>query len=332
MAFQIFGIDNEFAAATGSNVDTSPGKSRFDNPPNGSKDLIITTKDGDPDPRLFEIGDTYEVSWGGSGGGGTILNAVVVRSDPAPGGGGIIVFDGVDENGDPAQIIWTPGLDLEGWYSDNYNPSAEPEFFTTDQDAAYTHSFVCFADTTRIRTPQGEREAGLLQAGDLVTTLDGGDVPLLWTARWTGAGTADAAPVCFAPFSIGNRYALHLSQQHRVLVSSPRLQLLFGLEEALAPARAFVNGHSIRLSECQEITYVHLMLPTHHILEAEGALCESLYLGDESSRRLLRQHDMAPFIARTQRQTPARPFLSMKEARLLLHERCLAPFAFDRVG
>jgi hypothetical protein len=185
MPLTISAQDNEFAVATGDNVGTSENQSRFDNPPQGSKDFVITTKEGDDDPRLFEVGDTYNITWGGQGGGGTIIDAVVVRSDPSPGGegAGIIVFEGVDENGEPAQVIWTPGLDLEGWYSDNYNPSAEPEFYTQDMDASYDHRFVCFASETRIRTPEGSKAAGAFRSGDLVSTKDDGDVAVVEGGR-----------------------------------------------------------------------------------------------------------------------------------------------------
>ncbi|MEH6647397.1 Hint domain-containing protein [Sulfitobacter sp.] len=333
MSFQIFGIDTEFAASTGSNVNTSPGRSRFDNPPQGSKDFAITTKDGDPEPRRFDIGDTYDLSWGGQAGSGTITDAVVVRSDLAPSdGGGIIVFEGLDENGNTAQIIWTPGFDLEQWYADSYNRSAEPEFYATDLQSDYTHGYVCFAAETRIRTPEGYREAGRLVSGDLVRTVDEGDVPLLWTARWQGVGHESAAPVCFSPGSLGNRREIRLSQQHRVLTKSVRLQMLYGLEEALVPARAFVNGANVRLSPAENITYVHLMLAQHHILDAEGTYCESLYLGDQSSLRLFQNRECAALVAatdlRAKNAPAARPFLSMKEAQLLLHGGCAAQTMF----
>ncbi|MEM9871401.1 MAG: hypothetical protein AAF822_09090 [Pseudomonadota bacterium] len=59
------GQDIEFAASTGSNVDVTPNTSRFDNPPQGSKDLVITALEGDPDPRTFKLGDTYDATRGG---------------------------------------------------------------------------------------------------------------------------------------------------------------------------------------------------------------------------------------------------------------------------
>ena len=103
------GVDNEFAVSTGSNVGTTGNTSTFDNPPQGSKDLVITSLAGDDDPLLFELGDTYDVTWGGQNDGGTILNAVVIRSDPAPdgNGGGVIVLEGTDDQGNLAQVVWT---------------------------------------------------------------------------------------------------------------------------------------------------------------------------------------------------------------------------------
>lgn len=84
--------DNEFAVATGNNVNSGPVTSTFDNPPSSSKDFVITTNPDDPSPTIFSVGDTYDVSWGSSSGGGSIDDTVVIRSDAAPGGGGAIIF------------------------------------------------------------------------------------------------------------------------------------------------------------------------------------------------------------------------------------------------
>lgn len=321
--FTIQGIDNEFAASTGSNVNTTENSSTLDNPPDGSKDLLITTQEGDPDPRSFDIGDTYDISWGGQGGGGTILNAVVIRSDQAPDGeGGVIVFEGTDENGDPAQIIWTPGFDLEGWYQENYNPSAEPQFYTEDTQPAYSHTYVCFASGTLIKTPGGTASAGSLSAGDLVTTQDSGDVAILWTGQRLCSATDSNAPVVFQPGSIGNTRTLRLSQQHRVLIRSPLTQFYFGCDEVLVPAKACVNGHSIRIVPASRIFYVHLLLPDHHILQAEGARCESLLPADQTIKNLYNDTSFQALGAAAKQciaqQSAARPVLKMQEAHFLM--------------
>ena len=275
MSFTIFAQDNEFAAATGSNVNNGPGTSTFDYPPNSTWNLTITTKSGDADPRLFELGDVYEVSFTGNGG-TTITDAVVVRSDMAPGGGGAIVFEGLDSGGNLTQVIWTPGFDLEGWYWTNYGPSNPPGFYTTDQNAAYSHSFMCFDAATRIATPRGMRRAGDLAPGDEVITVDHGARPLVWVARRCVPGRGAMTPVLIRAGVLGNSAPLRLSPQHAVLSWNPLLPLYFDLHEALVPIRALIDGRDIRYAPCHSIEYVHLMLDRHQLLLAEGAVCESL--------------------------------------------------------
>ena len=123
------GLDNEFAVSTGSNVNSSPGRSKFDYPPTSSTNLTVTSQEGDTDPNLFEVGETYTVSWSGASS-GTILDATVIRSADAPdGGGGVIVFKGLDENGNLAQVLWSPSFDLESWYFDNFNGGGATRVF-----------------------------------------------------------------------------------------------------------------------------------------------------------------------------------------------------------
>jgi len=279
------GVDNEFAVSTGSNVGTTGNTSTFDNPPQGSKDLVITSLAGDDDPLLFELGDTYDVTWGGQGGGGTILNAVVIRSDPAPdgNGGGVIVLEGTDDQGNPAQVVWTPGFDLEGWYSDNYNPSMGPQFYTHDMDPNYDHAYVCFAAGTLIDTPGGRKAIETLGPGDLVMTLDAGPQPVIWAGRRDCLGFRADAPVTFGTGTIGNDTPLTVSQQHRVLIRSSQLELHFGHHEGLAAAKAFVGLQNIRHTPRPTIRYIHILLPAHHLIRANGALCETLFLGDSTT-------------------------------------------------
>ena len=243
----------------------------------------------------------------------TIEDAVVVRSDAAPGQGGVIVFEGTDENGDPAQIVWTPDFDLEGWYWDNYNPSAEPGFYTSDTNSSYTHTYVCFAAETPILTARGPRPVSRIVPGDRVWTLDGGYQPVLWVGQRTVIGFGPNAPVMFSPDTIGNQTPLRLSQQHRVHVASPLAELFFASHEVLAPAKAFAGQDGITFAPCGEVTYVHLLLEQHHILQASGALCESLLLGDEADDILA---DAIPGqlhrLCRGQRA--ARPVLTYREA------------------
>ena len=314
MAFSIYGLDNEFAVATGSNVNSSPDTSDFDYPPTSSLNLVITTHDGDAEPRLFEVGDTYDVSFGGSGGNHTLANATVIRSDASPdGAGGVIVFEGLDQNGDLTQVVWTPDFDLQAWYSDHFVNGVPPKYYITDQNAGHTHGYVCFAAATRIETAIGGIRAGDIWEGDLVNTLDAGPQPVLWVGRRRVAGQGANAPVLFAPGTIGNFAPLRLSQQHRVLLRSPLAELMFAASEVLVPARALVNGCDIRIEPCGVVDYVHLLLPAHHLLFAEGAPCESLLPGPVAQEVAA----IPPALA-ARRYRAARPVLSHVEALALL--------------
>ncbi|MFZ7093189.1 Hint domain-containing protein [Primorskyibacter sp. 2E233] len=322
MTFDINAIDNQFAVSTGSNVGIVPGKSKFDNPPNGSQNLIITTQDGDTDPRLFEVGDTYDVAWGGSGGGGSIANATVVRSDPAPGGGGIIVFEGLDENGNLAEVIWTPDHDLENWYWTNYNPSAEPQFYTTDQDAGYNHEFVCFERSTRIATPRGLIPAGRLKVGQTVCTWMGIKQEIRWIGRKVVPAMTNAAPIRFAPGSIGNFAPVKLSPQHRVMIASPWAELHYGASEVLVPAISLVNGDTIRQVPRKQVDYVHILLDRHDLVIAEGAPCESLLPGFRTQDCLTAEDRAAIKAAIGEKsREPVRPILRRSLAEYAVYDR-----------
>lgn len=313
MPTTFFGVDNEFAASTGDNVNVTENTSRFDNPPSGSKDLVVTSNDGDSDPRLFELGETYDVSWGGQGGGGFIEDAVVIRSDETPDGqGGIIVFEGTDENGEPAQIIWTPDFDLEGWYKENYNPSDEPQFYTQDTQPNYTHRVACYTMGTLIGTPSGPRPVERLGVGDLVWTRDHGAQRVRWTGRRRMIGVGRAAPVLFAPGVLGNARPLRVSPQHRILATTP--------DEVLIPAKAYLGQPGVRRDRVARVSYLHLLLDAHQVLCAEGAASESLYLGPQAGQ-LLRAYGTDGMVARrlgVEHQAPARRLLSVREGRAYL--------------
>jgi hypothetical protein len=98
--------DNEFAAASGSNIDVTPNYSHFDHPPNSTKDLTITSNMGDDRPCFSEVGETYNLTWAGTGSGVTMNDATIIRSDYFGPGQGAIVFEGTNsDTGEPYQIV-----------------------------------------------------------------------------------------------------------------------------------------------------------------------------------------------------------------------------------
>lgn len=274
--------DNEFAVATGRNVNGGRGTSVFDYPPNSSKDLTVTANEGDPSPYTFEIGDTYDVTYGGRGGGGTLEDAVVIRSDIAPGGGGgIVVFSGTDaDSGEETQVVWTPDFNLEGWYWDNFDRGKSPQFWTSDQQDA-NYAFVCFAADTPILTPEGERAAGDLRVGDQVMTRDHGAQPILWLGRRTlsfDGSNAAQRPVAISAHAFGAespRQALRLSPQHRLLLEIDGAATFVAAKGLL--------GHPAVSQDltCDSVTYISILCPTHTVIRAAGLPCESFYPGPQ---------------------------------------------------
>lgn len=144
---------------------------------------------------------------------------------------------------------------------------------------------VCFVAGTMIETDSGEKPVEELQIGDLVRTRDNGFQPV----RWVGARTVHKhqqqrdgryRPVRIAAGILGNDRPLRLSQQHRVLVRGARVELMFGLPEALVPAVALLDDRDVVLEPPKTVTYVHVLLDRHELLHSNGCFSESILPGE----------------------------------------------------
>ncbi len=186
-----------------------------------------------------------------------------------------------------------------------------------------TVALACFAQGTRVGTPDGDVPIEQLAAGDLVHTLDNGPQPVRWIGRRTVPGRGRFAPICFEPDSIGNRRRILLSPQHRVLLTGWRCELLFHESEVLCAAKHLQDGDKVFSAPCDEITYFHVMFDRHEILLSDGALLESFFLGDHVTpgERPTRAEllDMFPELSAHTCPThsAARPFARSFEAGLL---------------
>lgn len=148
----------------------------------------------------------------------------------------------------------------------------------------------CFVPETLIATPGGETPAGTLHAGDLVLTASGEALPIRWVGRRRVAARqlredASRRPIRFAAGALGPgcpRRALIVSPLHAIR-----------LDGVLVPAELLVNGGTIRrLAPRGAVDYVHIELPRHDILLAEGAPAESFI--DLDSRWLFENAAEAP--------------------------------------
>ncbi len=140
----------------------------------------------------------------------------------------------------------------------------------------------CFTAGTRIMTPGGEVQVEDLRVGDYVTTLSGGPMPLLWVGRRRLLADElnaqpELRPIRIRDGTFGNRGDLLLSPQHAMRLPDPS-----GGGQALVRAVHLMrhgDGRIRRAMGVRQVEYVHLLLPRHALVLANGAASESLYPG-----------------------------------------------------
>lgn len=131
----------------------------------------------------------------------------------------------------------------------------------------------CFAAGTRIATPDGERPVEGLVEGELICTAGGVARPIKWVGR--------------RRVNCANHPEPHLVRPIRVLAhafgrGSPARDLLLSPDHAvfvdglLIPVRLLVNHASIVVAaDVRTVEYVHVELPAHDVVLAEGLAVES---------------------------------------------------------
>lgn len=338
MVVVINAINNEFAVSSGSNVNVTTAYSYFDYPPNSTKDLVITSNDGDPSPYEFGVGDRYDLSWSGNGGASALEDATIIRSDYVGPGQGAVVFEGTDtSSGELVQLVWSPGFDLEGWYwSNGGSPSTPNAFWTSDRDPSATYQTICFAEDTHIDTPSGPRPVQSLREGDPVLTLDNRVQPVMWTRRHVEVldqTSEKSAPILIQASALGpNRpfRDLIVSPQHRMLVGG-QMQLSNSFAgETFVPAKALTILPGIRQMQGKRaVTWVHFACARHEIVFAQGCFSETLLLGGMAMSGLTPRERLGIYRVFPKSQDtdqalngpPARPCMTVRHCRDHLKKR-----------
>jgi hypothetical protein len=264
-------------------------------------------------------GDTVTVTYDGGAsigldGDGGSSEIVSIQAIPT-GGGATRYFALIDDTiGDLSNIttIQTQALD--------FDPAGNDVSINADQDNLIT---VCFASGTRILTPSGERIVEDLQPGDLICTLDNGPMPLRWRRKSDHSLDYDfrsdqMRPVRIRAGALGPDLPvrdLTVSPQHRLLVSSPEAERLFGSRDILVPACKLTRMEGInRLNLASHVSYHHLYFGSHQIVFADGAPAESLLMAERSSSTLHPSHRLALRFVDTASAQPARPIVDRSDA------------------
>ena len=121
------------------------------------------------------------------------------------------------------------------------------------------------------------------------------------------------------------RRALSVSPQHRLCLGDWRTEVYYGHTEVLVPAFTLVNDTTIRRADPEgPVTYVHVLLDGHQILQTHGVASESFFPSPLSMRGLDRPAleevlRLFPDLAAMTKAYPqtARPVLRGYEARLV---------------
>ncbi|NNF90841.1 MAG: Hint domain-containing protein [Boseongicola sp.] len=233
-----------------------------------------------------------------------------------------------------ATLIDLPGRDQPVLMFSAGLPPAGLSLFVARVDIAATlvsaqpAGVVCFTPGTRIGTPGGLRPVEHLAAGDRVMTADAGAREIVWIgARYIGmqelGDAPDLAPVRLRQGALeteGSDGDLIVSPDHAMLVRGRD-----GDSEVLVSARDLVDGKRVlREPAAQPITYIHLMLESHHLLVANGFETESFHpasarLDAVPERERLRLYDVMPDLRGGAEMygPPVRPMVSGAEAALI---------------
>ena len=145
---------------------------------------------------------------------------------------------------------------------------------------------ICFTPGTRITTPDGPRLIEELREGDRVSTRDNGAEEIQWigSRRMSGArlfALPRLRPIRFRAGALGidrPDEELLVSPEHRMLIKGCEARALFNTDEVLVAAKDLINKDTIRVDlAVREVTYIHLLLPRHQILWANGLETESFH-------------------------------------------------------
>jgi len=145
----------------------------------------------------------------------------------------------------------------------------------------------CFTPGSRVLTDAGEVAVQDLRRGDRVLTRDDGFQEIRWMAQRDLnqaelRRTASFNPVRIAKGSLGDGVPerdLVVSPQHRMLITGPRAELLFGEHEVLVAATHLIGLPGVTRIFPMAISYIHFLFDAHQIVRADGAWSESFQPG-----------------------------------------------------
>lgn len=148
--------------------------------------------------------------------------------------------------------------------------------------------YVCFTRGAMIRMQSGFRRIETLTPGDRVWTLHNGVQAIRWIGSRRLMVSPKDAPVLIARGALSGLLKtaevipardMVVSPQHRLHLSGPRCEMLFGVPEALVAAKALLGVSGVRRAVTPTVEYFHMLFDRHQVVEADGCLSESFHPG-----------------------------------------------------
>ena len=192
-----------------------------------------------------------------------------------------LVLAGFAANTADASFVSGTGLELAGTGGNTITLEIQGGFDTADFSVssagplttiALGPSAPCFAAGTRILTTRGEIAVERLGTGDEVMLWQGDSAKITWIGRRRIDLRRHPCPEIVLPVLI-EAGAIADGMPGRDLYVSPDHALF--LNGHLIPAKALINGRSIRQARRKSVTYYHVELPRHGVLLADEAPAES---------------------------------------------------------
>ena len=164
----------------------------------------------------------------------------------------------------------------------SHNVDTDKSHFASDLPGGV----ICFTPGTTILTENGPQLVETITEGTRLQTKDNGCEEVLWVGARRISGARLYAMPHLAPIRLREGAldrgvpdaGLLVSPDHRLILRGPRAQALFNTDEVLVSARDLINDTNIHVDRSvREVVYIHLMLPQHQILIANGVESESFH-------------------------------------------------------
>ncbi len=184
----------------------------------------------------------------------------------------------------------------------------------------------CFGTNSRVMTQKGEVPIAWLSRGDKVLTRDYGYQPLRWSGRFQVPLLRMRRNTRLAPVRIWSKLVdpeapfgfVEVSPDHQVLLGGADVQLLFGEDEVLAPARFLSKPRVPAVSQAGYV-YHHLLFTRHQVIQVNGIWSESLFVPPPDPLHLPETGLYPP--RGVFHSQAARPCLTRAQVALLMAER-----------